>query len=182
MTLRFTGTYDLSIIDDFETFTNVIDVINDEILEEVRDEIAPPLLDELEEEVAPVKYPIQWTSERQRKAFFATDGFGAGIPTRRTGKLQAAWVVEVRGNAIVVENKSEIAKYVVGSLAQNRSAALRFQQRFHANTGWQPATDTVKKHMDRASDLHIEKFDDRLKGLASSTQKRRAFTKGTRRR
>ena len=30
-------------------------------------------------------YPIQWDSERQRRAFFATDGFGRGIPTERTG-------------------------------------------------------------------------------------------------
>lgn len=33
----------------------------------------------------PVKYPIEWTSEKQRRAFFATDGFGAGIPYKRSG-------------------------------------------------------------------------------------------------
>jgi hypothetical protein len=28
----------------------------------------------------PVVYPIEWASERQRAAFFATNGFGHGIP------------------------------------------------------------------------------------------------------
>ena len=182
MVIRMTGAYNLEVLDDFEDFTRGIDVVQQQILNEVRDEIEPELLAELKKPVGAVKYPIEWTSDKQRRAFFATNGFGKGIPYRRTGKLQAAWVVEVRGNAIVVENKSAIAKYVVGSLAQNRSAALRFQQRFHANTGWQPATDTVKTHLDKANEIYVAKFDEWLKDLASSKPKRRAFTKGTRRR
>ncbi len=39
----------------------------------------------------PVSYPIQWDSEKQRRAFFATNGFGNGIPYSRTGDL--AWTV-----------------------------------------------------------------------------------------
>ncbi len=35
----------------------------------------------------PPKYPIRWKSEKQRRAFFATDGFGKGIPYKRIGKL-----------------------------------------------------------------------------------------------
>ena len=34
----------------------------------------------------PVQYPIRWDSERQRHAFFATNGFGHGIPYKRTSK------------------------------------------------------------------------------------------------
>ena len=30
-------------------------------------------------------YPVTWDSERQRRAFFATNGFGNGIPYKRTG-------------------------------------------------------------------------------------------------
>jgi len=181
MVIRMTGSFDFEAIDDLATFTQVVNIIHEEILEEVLDEIEPDLITELSEDAPPVARPIQWTSERQRRAYFATDGFGAGIPYRRTGKLRKAWIVEIRGNAIVVENPSEVSKFVYGSLAQNRSQALRFQQRFHVNTGWQPATDTVKKHLDRAGDLYIEKFDDRLAGMASGKTKRRAFTKGARR-
>ena len=36
-------------------------------------------------------YPVTWDSERQRRAFFATNGFGKGIPYKRTG--DTAWTV-----------------------------------------------------------------------------------------
>lgn len=36
-------------------------------------------------------YPINWASEKQRRAFFATDGFGRGIPTPRTDGLVNSW-------------------------------------------------------------------------------------------
>lgn len=32
----------------------------------------------------PITYPVQWDSERQKRAYYATDGFGAGIPYQRT--------------------------------------------------------------------------------------------------
>ena len=38
-----------------------------------------------------VSYPINWDSERQRKAYFSSDGFGHGIPYVRTGEHEAAW-------------------------------------------------------------------------------------------
>ena len=42
----------------------------------------------------PVTYPIQWDSERQRRAYFATNGFGGGIPYRRTGAYERSWVAQ----------------------------------------------------------------------------------------
>lgn len=36
------------------------------------------------EEGKPVTYPIQWDSQRQKRAYFATNGFGNGIPYSRT--------------------------------------------------------------------------------------------------
>lgn len=182
MVFRIKGQYDLSAIDDLEVFNEQVEEINIEILDEVRDEIAPHAIDELSLEPPPTKKPIQWTSDRQRKAFFASNGFGKGIPYKRTGGLAKMWVVEVRGNTIVIENKSAIGKYVYGSLAQNRSQALRFQQQFHANTGWQPATDTAKFWLDAADELYYKKLDERLGDLANAKTSRRAFTKGTRRR
>jgi hypothetical protein len=47
--------------------------------------------DEMRQEGKPVSYPIPWDSEKQRRAFFATDGFGRGIPTKRTGQAVGAW-------------------------------------------------------------------------------------------
>lgn len=33
----------------------------------------------------PITYPVNWDSLKQRAAFFATNGFGKGIPYKRTG-------------------------------------------------------------------------------------------------
>lgn len=35
-------------------------------------------------------YPVTWDSARQRRAFFATNGFGHGIPYERTGNTKFA--------------------------------------------------------------------------------------------
>lgn len=78
----------------------------------------------------PVKYPIAWKSERQRRAFFATNGFGGGIPYRRTGALGRGWewtlVREPDGFLITIANRAPAARFVIGL----------DQQPFHAATGW----------------------------------------------
>lgn len=85
----------------------------------------------------PVKYPIQWTSEKQRKAFFATDGFGKGIPYRRTGQLPADWRVELAvhggGASVSIVNRNPAAPFVYG----------RWKQQFHTNTGWPDARPII---------------------------------------
>ncbi|PJF38481.1 MAG: hypothetical protein CUN54_10770, partial [Phototrophicales bacterium] len=90
-------------------------------------------------------YPIEWTSERQRRAYFATDGFGAGIPYKRTGETDAGWEMEIKiiGRAVkvIIENNSPAAPWVYGSLAKR--GFKRFQQRFHEITGWPTAQPVV---------------------------------------
>lgn len=98
-----------------------------------------------------VVYPIAWTSERQRRAFFATDGFGAGIPYRRTGALPAAWRVTFTpisddGGAIMAENASPYAPFVIGN----------WQQRFHRNTGWYVSDDKIVELSEYANDALID--------------------------
>lgn len=76
------------------------------------------------------RYPIRWTTERQRKAFFATDGFGRGIPTRRTGRIVNDWhtafIPDNKGGTLVLENTNPAAPFVQGFN----------QQGFHRDTGW----------------------------------------------
>jgi hypothetical protein len=43
------------------------------------------------EEGSPISYPVDWDSEKQREAFFATGGFGKGIPYQRQGVYEAGW-------------------------------------------------------------------------------------------
>jgi hypothetical protein len=80
-------------------------------------------------------YPINWTSERQRRAFWASDGFGRGIPTRRTDAMVNAWDVRFRatntGGTLTLVNDTDYAGYVVGDQ----------QQGFHKDTGWYKVED-----------------------------------------
>jgi len=77
-------------------------------------------------EGAPPTYPIKWDSDRQRKAFFATDGFGRGIPTVRSGDTSKAWmVVPVPGSPASegydVGNPLAHAKYLYGTARSART-------------------------------------------------------------
>lgn len=79
------------------------------------------------------KRPIRWKSQRQRRAYFASNGFGRGIPSRRTNKLKKSWRFVYRplrergGDAsLTIENTDPKARFVIGAN----------QQPFHADTGW----------------------------------------------
>lgn len=88
------------------------------------------LLNFLEQEPGPPQYPLRWASEKQRRAFFATNGFGKGIPYRRTGQLAQGWTVTVEQararTTLTLANPAGAARYVYGPQ----------QQPFHADTGW----------------------------------------------
>lgn len=60
--------------------------------------------------------PVPWVSTRQKVAFFASKGFGGGIPTTRTGKYVRNWKIESRSSGIgyVLSNRSRGAKYIGG--------------------------------------------------------------------
>lgn len=167
---------DTAPLDELEAFLTSFSDVVVEVGEAALDEVRPHLLDELRYYPGPVQYPIDWQTEKQRRAFFATDGFGQGIPTRRTGELAAAWAVEgettAAGFAIVVTNRKPSARFVVGSLAKARQAASRFQQRMHANTGWPLATDTVAFWFEAAQ----ERFQARLAQRIASFRRRGVTT------
>jgi hypothetical protein len=85
------------------------------------------------------KYPIKWKSERQRRAFFATDGFGRGIPTKRTDVMIDAWDVKFKatttGGQLTLINDTPYAEFVVGD----------DQQPFHKESGWYQVEDKVQQ-------------------------------------
>ena len=66
-------------------FTDVRDVLY---------ETASHVRDRMSEEGKPVRYPINWDSQKQRRAFFATNGFGKGIPYRRTNRYRLGWKLQ----------------------------------------------------------------------------------------
>lgn len=119
-------------IEDVSAFFNRNEVVRDELTR-------PP---------GPVRYPIQWTTEKQRKAFFATNGFGRGIPTRRTGKVNSSWVYTPiktpNGGILVFKNTAPYAQFVFGTFD-----ALKPKQRFHTNTGWASLNDYTERIIDQ---------------------------------
>lgn len=98
--------------------------------------VRPDLLADLQAKPGPVKYPIQWKSAKQRRAFFATNGFGRGIPTQRTDTLINAYRIGVEYTAnniaeVYVNNDTPYYDFVKG----------RDQQPFHEITGWRDDQD-----------------------------------------
>jgi len=95
---------------------------------EVTQRLAPP--------PGPVRYPFQFATARSRRAYFATRGFGKGIPYRRTGNLGRSWKVDhLRrrdGGVVTVYNDAPYAGYVYGA-----PTIMGFNQvPGHARTGW----------------------------------------------
>ena len=182
MPIRLKLEADTDALDGVYAFLERFDEIVAEAGEETAAELTPGLLAELKRqppERTENSPQIQWTSEKQHKAYFASDGFGAGIPYKRTGGLAAAWrVVTERtstGFRMVVENPKRAARFVYGSLAKNIVAASRFQQQFHRTTGWPLASPIVNEWIDVAQDLLRIKLGDKIVGLGV-TLKRRAIT------
>src|SRR5678815_5400253 len=65
-------------------------------------------------------YPIRWTSQRQRRAFFASKGFGRGIPASRgnppavTEGWNAGFIPTDDGGILALSNPVEHMKYLQG--------------------------------------------------------------------
>lgn len=131
-------------LDVLEAFADAYPELAQEAVKSAVERYKAPFLDELRHYPPRVKYPIAWQSERQRKAFFATDGFGQGIPTRRTFKLRDGWNVYVDffkdGATVNVTNSQPYTPFVVGKL---RAIGADWQQRFHKNSGWPEASVTI---------------------------------------
>ncbi len=82
-----------------------------------------------QDKAANVRLPGIAYYSKQKAAYFATDGFGGGIPSQRTGAIADSWevVVNLEESRIGFDNLHPAALHVIG----------RRRQRFHENTGWQ---------------------------------------------
>ena len=116
--------------------TTVADAAERQFLGAIRD----PLRTDLEVEPGAVARPFEWQSERQRRAYFATNGFGFGIPYRRQGRVSKAWLFTIIREPhlfmITVENTNPAAKFVYGPQ----------QQRGHKKTGWRSKITVVRRY------------------------------------
>jgi hypothetical protein len=80
---------------------------------------------EMKQPGAKPDYPIHWDTRKQQKAFFASDGFGRGIPTKRSGEYIKAWQVIRAENGYDVGNPLAHAKYIGGTArSTNRQSRI----------------------------------------------------------
>lgn len=121
------------------------------------------LLRELRYTPPPPTYPLRWQSEKQRRAFFATNGFGKGIPYQRTGNLNKSWDLTIVESAdemtIAVENaatSTAVTALGVRSVAYARFVIGDDAQRMHLDTGWRQAAPVIANSRERLNDRLIE--------------------------
>lgn len=127
------------------------------------DTLAKKTLQELRRTPGKVKRPIEWTSRKQQRAYFASRGFGKGIPTVRTGALQNGWKVldesDFTQGLFTVYNDSTVRDYFTGAIVYYEEFVTGVnQQRFHRNTGWIRSQDILADAMVSAEDIIIETF------------------------
>lgn len=103
----------------------------------------------MQQEGAPSTSPVQWDSERQRRAFFATNGFGGGIPTVRTGEYQAGWKIEPLPNGARFYNDSPGNQHISGG-----TFGL-VQSNIHKGR-WQLLQPVLQAGFAKLKDAHIE--------------------------
>jgi hypothetical protein len=74
--------------------------------------------------------PYQWQSEKQRRAYFATNGFGGGIPSKRTYELREGWGYKPTnyGYRMEIYNSSDHSQYVNGDQQQRGHAADKWRR------------------------------------------------------
>lgn len=96
------------------------------------------------------KYPIQWTSERQRRYVMALLRRTNNLPYRRTGALVRGWHtdyrIDVRGGLFTFSNKTAYAGYVQGPYGSKARPGEPRQQRFHRLSGWPSAPDVAARY------------------------------------
>jgi hypothetical protein len=100
----------------------------------------------------PPRYPIRWSSERQRKAYFASRGFGRGIPSRRTGEIVGAWqgefVATSDGGTLALINRNPAVQFLQGARVQG----------FHLDTGWVQIDDVENDAHKEMGDIAVATF------------------------
>jgi hypothetical protein len=107
---------------DFRQIPALIDALFQAGIESMR-QVASNVRKRMMVEGKPVTHPVQWDSERQRRAFFATGGFGKGIPYRRQNRYRFGWQDQMEPFGASLHNESPAG--AIGGLASG------WQSRIH---------------------------------------------------
>ncbi len=114
-----------------------------EILSDTIESIAS----DMREPGSPSVSPVKWDSEKQRRAFFASDGFGGGIPHVRKGDYIAGYKVSTLPNGFSLTNDRPGAAAVGGWLkGSSLSTATAVQSKIYANR-WKNVLITIRSNI-----------------------------------
>ena len=97
--------------------------------------------------------PYKWQSDKQRRSYFASKGFGKGIPSQRSGDLANGWTLSSESDPYrrTLFNRVPYARYVMGQR----------QQTGHLVDKWRKMgkviEDNIKGGM-RAANLAVDKW------------------------
>jgi len=139
-------------------FPGAVEVIH-KTAGEIRKEMAVP--------GKPPTYPIPWDSPKQRRAFFATNGFGRGIPTKRTDEYVNAWKVIKHETGADVGNPLAHAGYI-GGRASGKPIGANGKLQSNIHRGRWPLFRKVV-------DVAIEKLPKRIKNRISLVAREEGF-------
>lgn len=139
-----------------------------ESAKEVLGDTAGEITEEMREPGAPITYPVNWDSERQRKAYFASNGFGHGIPYVRKGDYERGWTKAELPEGWQISNKHP-AGAIGGTLngvdslvAQGKSALSSWQSKIHRGR-WKSFLVTAAQKVSELPKRVIKKLRIRTK-------------------
>lgn len=126
--------------------------------------VAKRALAELKRVPGAPHYPIKFTTDKQRRAFFATKGFGRGIPASRstppavTEAWGAAFIPTRDGGIVALTNDDPAMEFIQGARAQG----------WHQITGWTQVDDVEQAAFAEMQDVAIAEWfieGDPLEGV-----------------
>lgn len=190
MVVKSTVTTSTIVEDDYIAHLSDFESVNHQVTLAAVDEIEDPLLNELAFMPGTPASPFVWShnkeeNDRARRWWFWAISAGKvrtdGSHYIRTGDLVNSWSIEIQADGletrVVLSNPANILPLVQGSLAQDLTAAARFQIPGHKKTGWPLVAETANFWLnDIFPEVYDEKLQETVLTFAETTRKRRAFT------
>lgn len=190
MVVKSTITMTTQVEDDYIVWLSDFESVNHQVTIATIDEIEDPLLNELAFMPGTPSSPFVWShnkeeNDRARRWWFWAISAGIvrtdGSHYIRTGDLVNSWTIEVLSEGltsrVVLSNPANILPLVQGSLAQDITAAARFQIPGHKRTKWPLVAETANFWLnDVFPEIYEEKLQETVLIFAETTRKRRAHT------
>lgn len=169
MTIAIKVTVDIDILEAIEDAARMSPVLMQKAYNRALSRMRTRMLQDLKTKTGSTVYPIRWARSknpqdagkrantrygyysRQKAAYYATNGFGKGIPSPSTGALRAGWSIDLNpdvANGAVLEavNKVPYAVFVQGVWMQN----------FHIDAGYADAQRVVSDYRVEAENVLID--------------------------